>query len=539
MVVLDDTGFTTTSTAASAVGMVGILLADTTDGSDGYVQFISPQTASAIPAGITGASADDYLFTSSTPGEATADATRAAGAFGRILAVDGSGVPTLVELWGVPDGSGAGGGGITLGSLTPDGTPGTAISDANHQSFPGLVRLTGSTVLLVNRKGTSHLAGGDYYGQIGTLTTDGSDISSWGSQFLIYSHATLDVRGEDMASIVDDRVVLAGRHYDGTDNQSPFVLVSDVAVADITSSTTWTKHDVTLTRGTKQNYVNGRVVKLQDGTYLLGWGAQDTSANHEVGVFLNSSLTDWSSPTEVVVGAVGSNDYAEIAVEEFPDGTLRASVRSVTDGSIYDATSSDHGATWTTIASAFDGYGFPMMRRLTSGLTLTVYRDAPDGDTAWRSSSDDGATWGSETILDTTGTRNVYATALQLTPTAILCAYAVEGTGGSSATDADIYTQVFTDSSTGFTYHDQLAGVLPNQHHSQIHQIDGGDHWTAETDTTLALKPDGSGGLVFGSVGSAPAEGDNHYEVVVAGSSPPVAVTTEDGTDWIYGWVTS
>ena len=107
VVVLDDTGFTTTSTAASAVGMVGILLADTTDGSDGYVQFIAPQSASAIPAGVTGASADDYLFTSSTPGEATADATRAAGAFGRILAVDGSGVPTLVELWGVPDGSGA------------------------------------------------------------------------------------------------------------------------------------------------------------------------------------------------------------------------------------------------------------------------------------------------------------------------------------------------------------------------------------------------------------------------------------------------
>ena len=143
VVVLDGSGFTTTSTAASAVGMVGILLDDTTDGSDGRVQFISPQTASAIPAGVTGASADDYLFTSSTPGEATADATRAAGAFGRVLAVDGSGVPTLVELWGVPDGSGAGGGGITLGSLTPSGTPVTVFdaSSGNHYyGFPSMVR---------------------------------------------------------------------------------------------------------------------------------------------------------------------------------------------------------------------------------------------------------------------------------------------------------------------------------------------------------------------------------------------------------------
>ena len=116
VVVLDGSGFTTTSTAASAVGMVGILLDDTTDGSDGRVQFISPQTDLALPAGITGASADDYLFTSSTPGEATAAATRAAGAFGRILAVDGSGVPTLVELWGVPDGS-SGAAGTATGYL--------------------------------------------------------------------------------------------------------------------------------------------------------------------------------------------------------------------------------------------------------------------------------------------------------------------------------------------------------------------------------------------------------------------------------------
>lgn len=30
--------------------------------------------------------------------------------------------------------------------------------------------------------------------------------------------------------------------------------------------------------------------------------------------------------------------------------------------------------------------------------------------------------------------------------------------------------------------------------------------------------------------------GIGHYEVIVSGSSPPVAVTTEDGTDWVYGW---
>ena len=42
-----------------------------------------------------------------------------------------------------------------------------------------------------------------------------------------------------------------------------------------------------------------------------------------------------------------------------------------------------------------------------------------------------------------------------------------------------------------------------------------------------------------GSVSAADVRDAGHWEVIVSGSSPPVATTTEDGTDWVYGWVSA
>lgn len=56
----------------------------------------------------TTCSAGDYLFTSTTAGYADADATLAAGAFGRVITVDADDLPSLVQLFGLPVGSSSG-----------------------------------------------------------------------------------------------------------------------------------------------------------------------------------------------------------------------------------------------------------------------------------------------------------------------------------------------------------------------------------------------------------------------------------------------
>ncbi len=335
----------------------------------------------------------------------------------------------------------------TLGSLTAGGSPVSVVSGTDHNAFPGLAFLGASRVLLVfSGQGSSHEANHSIVGMIGTLAADHQSVASWGTEFVILND-TEDLRVEDGVSVVDGQLVIAYRYYDGADNHDPSLLICDDAPTAFTAASTWSAPiPLPDPGGTVQKYTQGYVHKLANGTYLLG-GGFDSGGAHTVGVWRWTASLDDPSAAAFVTVASGADDFAEIAVEELTPGNLLALVRSVTDTNIQKNTSANSGATWAGVTAGYDGYGYPTFRKLQSGLGLTVYRDAPDGDNAWRPITSGMTVFGSETILDTTGTRGTYATLLQLTPYKILCVYSVEGTG-SPATDGDIYSQIFTDSST-------------------------------------------------------------------------------------------
>ncbi len=324
----------------------------------------------------------------------------------------------------------------TPGTWTPDGSPVTIDAGAGHRGFPGLVRLDSSRILLVYRSGTSHAsADGVIAGRIGTVT--GTSVS-WASEFTIADDATRDTRFDDSMSVIDGKVIIAGRIYTGTTSIEPFLLVSDDLVADVTSSTTWSSHSISFSEGPNHN-VPLRLIKWVIPTSCpvitmsLGHG--------KAGVLRNSSLTDWSSPTWVEI--TPSGQYTEVAVERLWGRYLLALIREESGSATHKATSTDGGVTWGSVTSAHDGYGLPMFRRLYDQTLLTVYRDSPNGDTAWRTSDDDGASWSSETILDTTGNQNTYASLLPFAHGDVLCVYSVENAG---QTDGDLYSQVFSRS---------------------------------------------------------------------------------------------
>lgn len=121
VVVATDAGtFDTVPTASYADGMLGILLEDIADGEAGLVLW-SGIGAYAVTTSAA-AAPGDFLFASATPGEADVDATRAAGAVGKVIAVDDADAPTFVEWWGIPDGSS--GGGSSGHTITEDGGAG-------------------------------------------------------------------------------------------------------------------------------------------------------------------------------------------------------------------------------------------------------------------------------------------------------------------------------------------------------------------------------------------------------------------------------
>ncbi len=342
----------------------------------------------------------------------------------------------------------------TLGSLTAGGSPQTVINDSTHNGFPAACRLDSERVLLVYPgDGTGHETGHSLCGQVGTLAAT-RDSVTWGTKFTILDD-TEDLRCEGGAAVVvrsdlTRQLVIAYRYYTGVggDNHDPSILICDDAPEDFTEASSWgSPIAVGLSAGSVQNYTQDRVRRLQGGTLLLPVG-YDSGGTHTVGVWRwTGDVEDIASGAFVTVGS-GATDYAEIDVEELPSGTLRAHVRNAAGTFHYKSESTDAGATWSALSSLYAADGFPMFRRLTSGLMLTVYRHTPLGDTAWRQATDDtDTTWGSETILDTTGDHSIYGNALQITPYKILVVYGVESSY-PPGTDGDIYAQWFTDSST-------------------------------------------------------------------------------------------
>jgi hypothetical protein len=344
--------------------------------------------------------------------------------------------------------SGGAGGfpGWTRGTLTAGGSPATVLADGSFNSQAGIAWLDATRVLVVFSDSSSNMRG-----IIGTLS--GTWTFTWGSAFTILASPT---NCYDAVSVVDGKLVVAGNVFSGGTTHSPFLLICDSSPAAMTSSSTWGAAINLPTDGADAYIQNGPVQKLINGHYLVA-AQMAGNAHGGNGVILSTSLTDWSAATFVQIGApAGSGvDYTEIVVDEMPSGTVIAHLRHESPKEQYIATSTDHGATWTSPASAFSGYGFPMFKILTTGLQLAVYRQATGGGlgaTYWRQSADDGATWSGETLLDGTliggqPSYSAYATILQLDALHALCVYSI-GDQRGGAFPANLYSQVFTDSST-------------------------------------------------------------------------------------------
>ncbi len=93
---------TTIAEADYSQGMIGFTRDAVADTEDGQVEWFG--VGSLVPILDGPATAGDFIYTSATPGVATTRPVREEGAVGKVIVVDGSGIPTFVEWWGIPDG---------------------------------------------------------------------------------------------------------------------------------------------------------------------------------------------------------------------------------------------------------------------------------------------------------------------------------------------------------------------------------------------------------------------------------------------------
>lgn len=350
----------------------------------------------------------------------------------------------------------------TRGVLTadmPGGSHATVLADGAFNSQPGIVRLDASRLLCVYNRSTASLS--QCYGIILTATSRSPWTFTPGSPFAIYT--AQPTNAANGVSIVDGQVVITGPTYSFSTNlsTSPFLIVCNDPPASLTSGSTWgAPVSIPLADYADSNLTIGRVLRLQNGTYLVGfYGMNSPTTNAESGVLISASLTDWSARTKVVVGALGAHNYCESDIIELPGGALAMLLRAETSSPMhtYLARSTDHGSTWSAPADAFVGFGYPAWHRMDSGIWVSAYRQSTVdglGMPWWRQSVDDGASWSAEALLDGTEVGGspgssycAYACFVRLDASHALCVYSI-GDRSGAAHPANLYSQVITDSSS-------------------------------------------------------------------------------------------
>lgn len=143
--------FTTTTSASQADDIVGVVIEPNGIANDavGLVSF-----GGYVPKVLlTGsASLGDYLYTSSTGGQAARSGTKAAGAFGQVLE---TGTSPAAVIWGCPMQAGGGGGGTTIpgtfnGRLTLESGVAISTTDQTAKTTVYLTPFRGNQIALFN-----------------------------------------------------------------------------------------------------------------------------------------------------------------------------------------------------------------------------------------------------------------------------------------------------------------------------------------------------------------------------------------------------
>ena len=594
-----DNSFTTTTTASYSAGRVGILLDDIAAGSAGVVAYegigyYGPTIASGTPA------AGDYLFTSTTAGAATYSSTRSAGAFGRVVSTDGTDIGT-VDLWGETDLGGAAGTatsyldwfivtdptyGATGDGATDDTTAIQAAISAASSAGGGIVFFPAGHYIVKT----------DTSGQRYALTVP-SSVSLLGDGYASYIELTSAGNASTVQHVIEfgtastsaSNIRISGLRVDA--NHSTLGGAKSIQGIAARQDSDQTKHvDHVMIDNCYVYDTNVGIVCSKDGgssgsartaNRHLDWTVRDniidTTANKSVelqeclgGRILANraySATDGYQAINYSERIEISGNYAEYSTSgiSVAEGCIDV---DVTNNTLIAASS-----------SAGTNAGGILIRREPYTGAITQYRVRVKNNLVNNSST--GILFGFETRTGNTGTStfedveisgNVFkgtgdsylydkgsATRSQATglkifdnffigPALTSSSWTSTGTkvyrnrfntahtanGGSWDYLDNTFVSTFTVSGTGITFGDLTTkGDLLTVSTKSARLGVGTDGYVLTADSTQTT------GLSWADASGTPSPTDAHYEVVVAGSSPPVAVTTEDGTDWVYGWVTS
>lgn len=282
-----------------------------------------------------------------------------------------------------------------------------------------------SALQLPNGTLLATLARGPGHGQPGTkvvLRTSTDDGNTWGLTTLdettLASHAdtthflmTVPV----ITRLSSGRVVVTFIQQDNTTptptypERQPGVVYSD------DDGATWSAPAlVTGLSGTQFAVITGKLQEI-GGNLCTTYYWRDLTENRYTSSWActtEAALTTWTHQTNIARAASPSGiQYEEPQVTRLADGRLLALIRDdgttasgeTAAGQIWQAYSSDDGATWGSVTAAFPGIGWPSLVVASNGDVIAFTRKPSSGlstrYSVYRVSTDAGSSWSAEHIL--------------------------------------------------------------------------------------------------------------------------------------------
>lgn len=305
------------------------------------------------------------------------------------------------------------------------------IEGSDHYAFGGCT-LTGTTVLVVVRRGTDH----DVDGNLVKFTSTDYGLT-WSSETTIRDN-TKDIRDPDLVTLANGNVVCTFTERTNSAAATDFI---PYAMVSTDGGATWGSPVVITSGFSGWGFISARVLELANGDLLAPlYGNDGTTDYCRVSKSTDGGAT-WTALSTVVAAGTSSRVWDEPYLTR--DGsTIYCAIRSDTStAGIYIATSADSGATWSAPVRQFDGSGRPsIFHTADDGLAILYRHTSPSsGRTAARFSFDDATTWSSPYLLNSTKWMT-YGSWTDLLPHQIGCVWCVELNSVSAAALFDTFT---------------------------------------------------------------------------------------------------
>jgi hypothetical protein len=262
-----------------------------------------------------------------------------------------------------------------------------------YNAFPGIAEMPNGKGIIVWRQSSAHTAGSPISLQV-SYSTD-TTWQTWTAPAQLLSVASRDLR-DAAVSVIGTRVYVTFFASTGTSTSRAH---SEGYVYSDDNGATWSPYVDSMGPDTFTQYArcSGPIIKAGNGDLIWPIHGQNTGdgSNWTAAVLIShDNGATW--PTQVTVFAsAGAQNFQEMNVALLRDGTtLLAAAKNLTDNLIYVATSTDNGATWTSLGGKMNGDGRAALDvDPDTGRVICATRRAVQGRHVLYWSDDNGVTW--------------------------------------------------------------------------------------------------------------------------------------------------